>query len=52
MIAGEEPFTLTMKDPLARSWIHSPYAPGPDPRLDVRSRALTIEVCAPFSCSP
>lgn len=30
---GRLPFTLQLKDPMANSWIYSPFAPGPDPRL-------------------
>lgn len=37
IIAGQAPFTLILHDPMASSWIYSPYAPHPDPRLEVRS---------------
>jgi zinc finger protein len=30
---GRVPFTLRLRDPLANSWIYSPTAPAPDPRL-------------------
>lgn len=36
ILAGEMPFTLRIIDPMANSWIHSPYAPDPDPRLTAR----------------
>jgi len=30
---GRVPFTLRMRDPMANTWIYSPLAPGPDPKL-------------------
>jgi hypothetical protein len=33
LIAGKVPFTLRIEDPMANSWIYSPTAPEPDPRL-------------------
>lgn len=35
MASGERPFTLKLHDPLGGSFIQSPYAPQPDPRLVV-----------------
>ena len=33
--AGAMAFTLHIEDPMANSFVYSPYAPGPDPRLEV-----------------
>mmetsp|Transcript_24252 Transcript_24252/g.84247 ORF Transcript_24252/g.84247 Transcript_24252/m.84247 type:complete len:673 (-) Transcript_24252:305-2323(-) len=33
LLRGEIAFTMIVSDPMANSWIHSPYAPEPDPRL-------------------
>jgi hypothetical protein len=33
LIEGKVPFTLRIEDPMANSWIYSPTAPDPDPRL-------------------
>ena len=42
-MAGKKPFTLILKDPMANSWIHSPYAPSPDPRLKITRYTRTTE---------
>ena len=34
---GRMPFTLIMEDPLANSYVYSPFAPEPDPRLQVET---------------
>jgi ZPR1 zinc finger protein len=31
--AGSVPFTLILQDPMANTWVYSPTAPNPDPRL-------------------
>ncbi len=38
MINGRMPFTVHIEDPMANSFVYSPFAPGPDPRLEVRQR--------------
>ena len=40
---GAVPFTLRLRDPLANSWIYSPTAPEPDPRLRHEPYARTHE---------
>lgn len=35
-IGGTMPFTMTITDPMANSFVFSPYHPEPDPRLEVR----------------
>jgi zinc finger protein len=48
VMSGEMAFTLKLEDPMANSWIYSPTAPEPDPRLDVsnytRSRQQDLEL--------
>lgn len=43
MSRGEKEFTLVLEDPMSNSWIHSPYAPEPDPRLEVKDYTRTEE---------
>ena len=42
-IEGRMAFTLRMRDPMANTWIYSPTAPAPDPRLSHTSYARTHE---------
>ena len=47
-IEGTRPFTLILKDPMANTWVYSPVAPAPDPRLEhspyVRSAEEDVEL--------
>ena len=43
IIAGEEAFTFILDDPLANSFLYSPTAPEPEPRLTVEEYERTKE---------
>ena len=38
LTTGAVPFTIRIQDPMANTFIYSPFAPSPDPRLTVSSR--------------
>ena len=47
MIAGRAPFTLHIEDPMANSFVYSPFTPEVDPRLVVRVQLWSRRVRSP-----
>ena len=43
MREGSRKFTLILVDPLAHSFVSSPYMPDPDPRMKIEFRDRTPE---------
>lgn len=43
VISGTVPFTLRLTDPMANTWIYSPTAPNPDPRMDHEDYTRTYD---------
>jgi zinc finger protein len=43
MVEGNHEFTLKITDPMSNSWVYSPTAPEPDPRLSHETYTRSIE---------